>query len=433
MSDVPASAHPRSRPAARRRVFVAELRESFAMALDAIAAHKLRSALTLLGILIGVFSIVIVMTAIRVLQQNIETEISQLGTDTFQVDRTPGLFFGGPEGYMKFWRRKSITYDQCLAVADRASLAVSVGIEENFWAGQATSRHEKSPPNVRLIGANPGTFTARNWQLAEGRPILDADVESGRYVCVLGSSLADTLFPFGVDDEARIKLDGIHYRVVGRLEAKGAMLGGNQDNFAVVPITTGLNRYGGRNWRSLALLVQARDQARYQDTVEQVRGILRKVRKVEPGAEDDFEIFSNDSLIETFQKVTLAVRAGAAAISSIALLAAGIGIMNIMLVSVTERTREIGVRRAVGATKRNIMTQFIIEAVVLCEVGGLAGVALGVAGGNVAAMFLKLPPVIPFDWIVLGLLICSVVGVLFGTYPAYKAAHLDPIESLRYE
>jgi putative ABC transport system permease protein len=210
------------------------------------------------------------------------------------------------------------------------------------------------------------------------------------------------------------------------------MLGSDQDNFAVIPITTGLNRYG-RWWRSLAILVQAADQASYSDTVEQVRGIMRAIRKVEPGKEDDFEIFSNDSLIQQFAAFTLTVRLGVAVVSSIALLAAGIGIMNIMLVSVTERTREIGIRRAVGAKKRNIIAQFIMEAIVLCEVGGVIGVALGIAGGNLAAYFFEVPPVIPIDWIVFGLLICSLVGVIFGTYPAVKAAHLDPIESLRYE
>src|SRR5205807_1423273 len=163
------------------------------------------------------------------------------------------------------------------------------------------------------------------------------------------------------------------------------------------------------------------------------RGILRAIRKVEPADEDDFELFTNDSLINQFRSITLAARIGAMVISSIALLAAGIGIMNIMLVSVTERTREIGIRRAVGAKKRNIMTQFITEAIVICEVGGVLGVVLGVAVGNGAAYLLKVPPAIPLDWVAIGLLLCSLVGIIFGTYPAVKAANLDPIESLRYE
>jgi putative ABC transport system permease protein len=185
--------------------------------------------------------------------------------------------------------------------------------------------------------------------------------------------------------------------------------------------------------RSLTILVQAHDAASYEETLEQARGALRVIRKVPPGAEDDFEIASNDSMITQFNSFTLAVRIGVAVISSIALLAAGVGIMNIMLVSVTERTREIGIRRAVGAKKRNVMTQFIMEAVALCQVGGIVGVALGILGGNATAYFLKLDPVIPVDWAIIGLVICSIVGIVFGTYPAYKAANLDPIESLRYE
>jgi putative ABC transport system permease protein len=199
----------------------------------------------------------------------------------------------------------------------------------------------------------------------------------------------------------------------------------------VIPLTTALDRYGRE--RTLTIQVQAWNQASFEDTIEQARGILRTIRRVPPGAEEDFEIFSNDSLIAQFRNFTMAVRAGAGVISSIALLAAGIGIMNIMLVSVTERTREIGIRRAIGAKRRSIMSQFILEAVALCQVGGLIGVVLGVVAGNVVAYYFKAPPHIPIDWVVLGLTICSIVGVVFGTYPAYKAAHLDPVESLRYE
>jgi putative ABC transport system permease protein len=260
---------------------------------------------------------------------------------------------------------------------------------------------------------------------------MEGEVDNARDVCVLGSALAKTAFPFGSAVGERLKINGVNYSVIGVLEPKGGSVGGEQDNFAVVPITTALKRFG--RWRSLTILVQARDAASYDDTVEQVRGILRVARRVPPGAEDDFELFSNDSIIAQFNSFTRAVRIGVAVVSSIALIAAGIGIMNIMLVSVTERTREIGIRRAVGAKRRNIMTQFIMEAVVLCEVGGVIGVGLGILGGNSVAWWLKIPTIIPVDWIVLGLVICSVVGIVFGTYPAFKAANLDPIESLRYE
>jgi putative ABC transport system permease protein len=249
---------------------------------------------------------------------------------------------------------------------------------------------------------------------------------------VLGFGLATNIFPNSSAVGEFIKIDSINYRVVGVLEGKGGAMGGDQDNFVVVPLTTCLNRYG-RWWRSLNLLVQAPSRESYDATVEEVRGVMRIIRKVPPGKEDDFEIASNNSMIEQFKNFTRSVRIGVALVSGIALLAAGIGIMNIMLVSVTERTREIGIRRAIGAKKRNIMAQFVMEAVVLCEVGGAFGVVFGILGGNLLAVVLKLPPVVPIDWVVIGLAICSVVGIIFGTYPAWKAANLDPIESLRYE
>jgi putative ABC transport system permease protein len=409
-----------------------ELREALGMALNALSAHKLRSGLTLLGVLVGVFSIIVVMTAMRVMQSNVETELSQLGANTFAVQKWPAVYFGGPEGFEKFWRRKSLNLQQGLQVKERATLALNVGFETEFWTGEVSSGHQKSAPTVKLIGESPGSFPAKNWVVREGRALVELDMDAVRDVCVLGAGLAATLFPHGSALGEQVKINGINYLLVGVLEPKGAMLGGDQDNFAVIPVTTGLNRFG-RIWRSVTILVQARDQESYEDAIEQVRGILRTARKVPPGKEDDFEIFSNDSLIGQFKTFTLTVRVGVAVVSSIALLAAGVGIMNIMLVSVTERTREIGIRRAIGAKKRHIMTQFIMEAVVLCQIGGILGVLLGVTGGNVAAYFLQVPPVIPLDWVALGLLICCFVGVVFGTYPAKKAADLDPIESLRYE
>jgi putative ABC transport system permease protein len=415
-----------------RATLLAEIRESAFMAMSAIAAHKLRSALTLLGVLVGVFSIIVVMTAMRVLQSDIEEQMSQLGSQTFMVNRWPAIYFGGPEGFEKYWRRKEITLAHGMRLMERATLPKSIGLETSFWGGEVETRFKKTAPNVQLFGETPGSFQARNWLLKDGRLLQDVDIENARDVCVLGNGLAKSVFPHGSSVGEQLKINGFNYTVIGVLEPKGGSLGGDQDNFAIVPVTTGLNRFGRWN-RSLAILVQARDQASYEDTVEQVRGILRVIRKVPPGKEDDFEIFSNDSLISQFNTFTQAVRIGVAAISSIALLAAGVGIMNIMLVSVTERTREIGIRRAIGAKKRNIMTQFITEAIVLCEVGGAAGVVLGILGGNATAFFLKLTPRIPIDWVIIGLVICSLVGIIFGTYPAYKAANLDPIDSLRYE
>jgi putative ABC transport system permease protein len=241
------------------------------MALQAVAAHKLRSALTLLGVLVGVFSIIVVMTAIRALQSNIESELSRLGANTFQIQKWPGVYFGGPEGFEKYWRRKNITYEEGMEVRAKASLAREVGVETGFWGGQAVSRYAETPPTVRLTGGTPGVFGAHSWTVAEGRALVDSDIESRRHVCVLGAGLYKTLFPFGAALGEMVKFDGINYQVVGVLESKGAVLGGNQDEFAVIPITTGLDRYG-RRWRSLSILVQAQGQSRYDDTIERCGG-----------------------------------------------------------------------------------------------------------------------------------------------------------------
>ena len=415
--------------------FLAEFRESLSMALGAIAAHKLRSALTLLGVLVGVFSIIVVMTAMRVMQANIERQLSSLGSTTFMIRKWPNTTFGGvsDNDWQKYWRRKNITLNQARQLEDKITLPANIGVETAFWSGEISTRYKTSAPTVRLYGETPGSFPAHNWNIADGRALLEADVDSARSVCVLGYGLATNIFPNSSPVGEEVKIGGVNYSVIGTTEAKGGAMGGDQDNIIIVPITTGMNRYGGWAYRSLNILVAAPDRASYDAVLEEVRGALRVLRKVPPGKEDDFEISSNDSLIEQFKNFTRNVRIGVAIVSSIALLAAGIGIMNIMLVSVTERTREIGIRRAIGAKKRNIMVQFILEAIALCEVGGAFGVVFGILGGNILALVLKLPPVIPFDWVALGLAICSVVGIIFGTYPAWKAANLDPIESLRYE
>jgi putative ABC transport system permease protein len=408
-----------------------DFREIVGMSLAAIAAHKLRSALTLLGIVVGVFSIIVVMTAVRVLQSTVEGSLAELGANTFVVQRWPGFEFGGPDEFEKYRRRKSVLFEHGERLKHMATMAKSIGMEDDFYRGIASSKYANTTPNTILFGMSPEVFSAKNMNIAEGRALMDNDESSARQVCVLAANTARALFPNSSPLQEKIKIDGLAYTVVGVLEAKGGMQGGDQDNYVVVPLNTTLNRYGRRS--GLRILVEAHNQEVFADTMEQVRGALRTIRKVPPGEEDDFEMFSNDSLIERFNSLTLAVRLGAGVISSIALITAGIGIMNIMLVSVTERTREIGIRRAIGAKKRHIMTQFITEAIFLCQVGGVAGIIFGILGGNATAFLFKVPPVVPYDWAILGMIICSVVGIVFGTYPAFKAANLNPIDSLRYE
>jgi putative ABC transport system permease protein len=248
----------------------------------------------------------------------------------------------------------------------------------------------------------------------------------------LGNDVVEKLF-IGIDPVGQtIKADGFPLKVVGVLEKQPQLFGQSMDSYIIIPITTYQSFYGKKN-RSVSITVMTYSKEDYENTMEAAIGHMRKIRKVDAGKENDFEVFSNESIMSQINDITGGVRIGAIVVSIIALIAAGVGIMNIMLVSVTERTREIGIRKAVGAQKSAILIQFLMEAVVLSLIGGLIGIFLGVMIGNFAGSFLNAVTVIPYDWVIIGLSMCVIVGVTFGTYPAYKAANLDPIEALRYE
>lgn len=412
---------------------LAMFRESLAMALNAVRANKLRSVLTLLGIVVGIFSIISVMTAMGVLRKSIEEGITQLGANTFQLQKFPP---GGPGGGRERWRfrnRKNITYAQALEIKQKATLAAAVGIEAWEFGRIVWWNGEKTNPNVSLAGENPEGLTTNDWVVATGRGITNEDLDLNRRVAVLGTPVAEKLFSPRVNPIGEnIRIDGSIYKVVGVLQSKGGVLGGNQDNLVIIPITTFFQKYGKD--KDIHVMVKALNREVVDDAIEQSRMILRAARKVEPGAEDDFGYFSNDSILKQFNEFTLYFRIGVLIISSIALIAAGVGIMNIMLVSVTERTREIGIRKAIGARKRDILNQFIVEAIILCQIGGIIGVLLGILVGNAAiGLWLGTSVVVPWDWTLIGLGVCTLVGLVFGVYPAWKASTLDPIEALRYE
>jgi putative ABC transport system permease protein len=359
--------------------------------------------------------------------------MTQLGANTFQVQKFSMDFNTTPEQRRKMRNRKNITFEEAIQVRDKATLAASVGIEGSefgkiiWWSGKKTN------PNVNIYGETIEGQETNDWTVAAGRGLIAQDLDMARPVIVLGSAVAEKLFPAYIDPVGeKVRVDEGVYQVIGVYAKKGTSLGGNQDNFVVTPLPTYFQRYG-RSGQSLHIMVKTPNQDVMEDAIEQVRGILRTARGVQPGAEDDFSYFSNDSLVKQFNDFTLYLRMGVLLVSCIALLAAGIGIMNIMLVSVTERTREIGIRKSIGAQKSDILSQFMIEAVILCEIGGAVGVLAGLAGGNVVSILTDSPAVIPWDWVVIGLISCSLVGFVFGVYPAWKASNLDPIEALRYE
>ena len=406
------------------------IKESFRMTIDAIRQNKLRSMLTLLGISIGVFSVIGVMTAIRTLEFSVESGLNVFGTNTFVIQKYSAIMTD--HGDEKYRNRKNIDYPQYEEFKRRAKLPILVSVSEGTSARNVKYRDKTVKRSIELIGGDEGTVRTYNTYIADGRNVTIDDVHSARNVCLLGMDVVDRLFPFEDPLSKSLQIRGLDYTVVGVTERKGEAFGRSQDNYIVIPITNFLQHFKNR-WTTLAISVEAPSAEEYDRTVDETVGLLRAVRKVPPGDENNFEIVSNAEMIERFSGFTKGIKLFALSISVIALLVAGIGIMNIMLVSVTDRIKEIGVRKAIGATRRDILIQFLTEAIFLSEFGGIIGVILGIAGGNVVSILFNIPAVIPFDWAFYGLVVCSVIGIGFGIYPAWRAANLDPIESLRYE
>jgi putative ABC transport system permease protein len=332
----------------------------------------------------------------------------------------------------KFRNRPLLTIDEYYKLKAKLVEAKYVGAEQWGFGKIVKAGNKETNPNISVSGITPDAFPNNNWVVEEGRGINDRDVHSYENVIVLGVDVSKKLFPNMIPIDQYVTIDGHKLKIIGLLQSSGSMFGQSRDNFALIPLTTFQNYYG-KHSNSINITVMSRDKESYNNLIEIAEGYFRTIRKVKGNEESNFDIFSNESLLTQFNSITIGARIGSIVVAAIALLAAGVGIMNIMLVSVTERTREIGVRKAIGAKKRNILIQFLFEAVVLCLFGGIIGIILGVAAGNLAGSALNSPAIIPMDWILIGVFLCVIIGVIFGTYPAYKASNLDPIEALRYE
>ena len=400
------------------------------MAIDAIRQNKLRSILTLLGISIGVFSVIGVMTAIRTLESSVESGLNVFAANTFVIQKYPSIQIGRRD--KKIRNRKNIDYDQYKKLKERAKLPVLVSVSEGSSIRNVKYKDISVKNYVSLLGGDEGSIRMYKTFISDGRNIAQDDVRYARNVCVLGMDVVDRLFPFEDPISKKIQIEGLNYYVVGVTERQGEAFGQSQDNYIAIPITNYLQKFSNK-WTTLSINVEAASEKDYDKTREEVIGVMRTIRKVKAGEDNDFELETNDEMIETFSGFTGGIKLFALSVSVIALVVAGIGIMNIMLVSVTERIKEIGIRKAIGATKRDILTQFLMEAVFLSEFGGVVGIIMGISAGNLVSFIFNIPAVIPFDWAIIGLLVCSVIGIGFGIYPAWKAAQLDPIESLRFE
>jgi putative ABC transport system permease protein len=402
-------------------------RDNLSLSLDAIRAHRLRAALTILGLTMGVTTIITVMTLIQGANLYVEQKIANLGTNVFQVAKMPFAAMDFNE-YLKAIKYKRIELEDMEIVAERCRNCRRVGATVTSMTSIRAGNQELTDSS--LIG--------QTWLMAE---IDTRTVEQGRYfsptedrhvapVCLIGSRVAEDLFT-GVDPIGRTVRVGNHeLTIIGRYEAIGSILGQDQDNFVVVPMETFRRMLGPR--RSVTIQVQAAGDGEVFDAaVDEVRTILRGRRRLRPGQAEDFFIGTASSYIDLWQSISGAFFAVFVMVSAISAIVGGIVIMNVMLVSVTERKKEIGIRRAAGATQKDVLHQFLAESVLQCVVGGVAGISLGFAAATAIENFTDFPAAVQTWVAVLGVVLSSGIGLFFGIYPATRAAQLDPVEALR--
>ncbi len=406
--------------------------QSIIMALDSIRVNKLRAFLTLLSICIGVFAIIVAITLVKSINSTVSTQIADLGDNAFSIYRMPKIQFGG-NTWRKYAARKPINYSQVQEFKRNMKLAISVSTMSTSSNHILKTSIFETNPDVTLTGTDASYFETNNISVASGRAFIEDDITFNRNVVIVGNDIVVQLFP-NTDPVGKDLIIGKQiYSIIGVLETKGAILGRSQDNIAIIPISQFLKFYSTRWEESLTINVKAQSKEMLLPTIDEAIGILRGIRGDQPWEMNSFELETNETISLQFASLTGYLSIFGFTTGIIALLAAGIGIMNIMLVTIKERTSEIGLRKAVGAKRRWIMYQFIIETITLCQIGGLLGIALGLILSSLFGNLLGLTLVIPADWILYSILICTFLGLAFGAYPAMKASKLDPIEALRYE
>jgi putative ABC transport system permease protein len=398
------------------------------LAFGTFRSNPLRSFLTLLGIVIGVTTVVSMMALIEGLKNQVNEQMSELGSDCFQVQRLP--FGQGSLSTAELARRPRFGYPDLDAIRLQPSVATAAG-EDSKGGQKASTSERESRANVNVWAGTPEYFATNAVSLDSGRPFTDTEFMDRRNVAVIGADLADTLWP-GVSPLGReFRLLGRTFQVIGTLKRRGGFLGGgSQDNQAMIPLSTFGVMFGVRDFR---ISIQAKSADVLQRAQDEVTLLMRRRHNLKPDQPDDFFLYSNASATEMFNNLTTAVSAASFGVCLLSLLVGGIGILNIMLVAVTERTREIGIRKALGAKRYRILAQFALEAVVLSLVGGAAGVALGAGLAQLARWMINLPTEVPMWAVVVSLVMSCGVGLLFGIYPAARAAKLDPVEAMRTE
>jgi putative ABC transport system permease protein len=400
--------------------------DNFAIAADAIRAHKLRVALTVLGLTMGVATLITVMTLVQGANVFVEQKFANLGTNVFRIARMP-FAVTDYTLYVKAQRYKRIELDDLRAVAAGCPHCEYVGTSV---ATTLDARYQnREVQDVNMFGHTPNMAQIDTRTVVRGRYFTPIEDQHSAQVCLIGDKLASEFFP-GLDPVGHlIRLASTEFLIIGVFEKIGSVLGMDQDNFAVIPLSTYLKFRGLRN--SLTLQIKAEGDQTFQLAQDEARSILRGRRHIRPGADEDFFIGTADSYIALWQSVSAAFFAVFVMVSSISAVVGGIVIMNVMLVSVTERTKEIGVRRAMGATQRDILRQFLAESVMQCIVGGVIGVLIGFGCALALRTWTEFPAAVQAWVAILGVILSSGIGLFFGIYPATKAAQLDPVTALR--
>jgi putative ABC transport system permease protein len=407
--------------------------ENIRISFESIRSHLVRTILTVLIIAFGIMALVGILTSIDAIEYFLTENFTMMGTNTFTIkNRSMRIQMGNKVHRARYY--EAISYDEAISFKENYTFPASTSVH-TFATHTATLKYqsEKTNPNIRVVGTDENYLITSGNALSEGRNFTPNEVYYGSHVTIIGSELRNDLFKNNVDPIGRIISIGPgKYRVIGVLEEKGSSIGFSGDQNCLLPLQN-VRQYFSRPNRSYTINVMATTPELMESAIGEAIGLFRIIRGTPLGEDNDFEVTKSDRLVSMFLENLKYIRYAAIFIGAITLLGAAIGLMNIMLVSVTERTKEIGIRKATGATSRTIKNQFFAEAIVIAQIGGFLGIVLGIAIGNILSLIIGSSFIIPWIWILVGVGLCFIVAIASGYLPATKAAKLDPIESLRYE
>ncbi len=408
--------------------------ENVRMALSSIKANLTRAILTLMIIAVGIICLVGILTAIDSLIFSLSDNFSSLGANSFSISPSGEAMQSRREGVMEK-RGEEITFQQAMDFKEKLNVDGRVTVHFNGTSRAALKfENEKTNPTITIIGVDENYLAVNGYDIEFGRGFTNLEIQNGAPRVILGTELVQTLFKgrAAAALNQTIQVGNIRVQVVGVLKSKGSSLNSSSDRVVLMPLLQAKQYYASPN-ENFSIAVQVNKVSGMEDAINEATGTMRVVRGLRANETNDFEIQKSEGLVNIIKENTVKIRLATIGIGLITLLGAAIGLMNIMLVSVTERTREIGISKAIGATSRNIMVQFLTEAILISLMGGLVGIILGILVGNIVTLLIGGKFLVPWNWISLGVFVCIVVGVFSGLYPALKAARLDPIESLRYE